>query len=120
VLGESTADGTFLWAVLVGIGWMEAILNFVLWMHFLAPPFQIEALQPGRAIILIVGHLRYRLRFWLHPWLLVESDSQIEVLLRQQLGSEVIHTRTAIYDANSPNPLRGTIRDSGHLQTGLG
>ena len=43
-----------LWATLVALGWAQAILNFVFWMHFLASPFKVQAFQPGVALILIL------------------------------------------------------------------
>jgi hypothetical protein len=43
----------FCWAMLVLVGWAQALLDFVFWMHFLSPPFQVQAFSPERAAILI-------------------------------------------------------------------
>jgi hypothetical protein len=41
------------WAVLVFMGGAQALLNFVFWAHFIAPPYRIEPFEAYRAAILI-------------------------------------------------------------------
>jgi uncharacterized integral membrane protein len=43
-----------LWALLVAVGWAQAVLNFVFWMHFLKPPYTVGPFSAGIAGILIV------------------------------------------------------------------
>lgn len=41
------------WAVLVYLGLAQNLIDFVFWMHFITPPYHIEAFDPARAGILI-------------------------------------------------------------------
>lgn len=54
VLGALIGGWHFVWAVLVAAGWAQALLNFVFWIHFLAPPYVVKPFHPGVALILIV------------------------------------------------------------------
>ena len=41
------------WATLVAVGWAQPLMKFVFWAHFIAPPYQIEPFEIGRAILLV-------------------------------------------------------------------
>ena len=75
VLGALGGGWHFLWATLVAAGWAQTILNFVFWMHFLAPPYVVQPFRAGIALILIlvtavfgyaVGYILGVLWNWIH------------------------------------------------------
>ncbi len=41
------------WAALVYAGLAQRVMNFIFWMHFIAPPYHVEAYDPGRAGLLV-------------------------------------------------------------------
>jgi len=41
------------WAGLVAAGLAQALIDFIFWAHFIAPPYQIEAFEVTRAAILV-------------------------------------------------------------------
>ena len=54
VLGALAGGWHIVWATLVAVGWAQALLNFVLWMHFLSLPYVVQPFRLGVAVILIV------------------------------------------------------------------
>jgi len=43
-----------LWALLVAVGWAQALINFVFWMHFINPVYVIQPFNLGIALTLIL------------------------------------------------------------------
>lgn len=54
VLGTLMGGWHFVWATLVALGWAQALINFVFWMHFIEPIYVIKPFQAGVAAILII------------------------------------------------------------------
>ena len=64
-----------IWALLVAVGWAQAVLDFAFWMHFLRPIYIVGAFHPGVAVILILvtatfgylaGYILAAIWNWLH------------------------------------------------------
>jgi hypothetical protein len=43
------------WAALVAVGWAQAVVDFVFWMHFMKPAFTVEGFDPLAALTLITA-----------------------------------------------------------------
>jgi hypothetical protein len=53
VLGTLMGGLHLVWALLVAVGWAQAIVNFVLWIHFIKPIYLVEPFDIGTAALLV-------------------------------------------------------------------
>ncbi len=53
VLGLLMGGWHLLWSALVLLGWAQAVVDFIFWMHFLKPIYVVEPFEIGRSLILI-------------------------------------------------------------------
>jgi hypothetical protein len=40
------------WALMVALGWAQAILDFAFWAHFINPPYRVTAFDFSRTLVL--------------------------------------------------------------------
>lgn len=75
VVGTLLGGWHFVWAVLVALGWAQAVISFVLWMHFIKPIYVVAAFNIGTAAVLIavtaifgyvIGYIFATLWNWIH------------------------------------------------------
>ena len=43
------------WAALVAIGWGQAVLDFLFWLHMLGPAWKVQPFEPAAALFLILA-----------------------------------------------------------------
>ncbi|HUL42230.1 MAG TPA: hypothetical protein VLV32_10065 [Burkholderiales bacterium] len=53
-LGALLGGLHLLWALLVAMGWARPLLDFVFWIHFIKPVYQVEPFNVLTALLLIV------------------------------------------------------------------
>jgi hypothetical protein len=53
-LGLLAGGWHILWAILVALGFAKPLIDFILWIHFIKPIYEIEPFEIARAATLVV------------------------------------------------------------------
>lgn len=78
VLATFIGGWHIVWSVLVLLGWAQSLLNFVFWLHFIAPPYEVGLFVPWRAMMLVavtttIGYVFGRALGAIWNWVHVEG-----------------------------------------------